>query len=157
MATEKPHKITNMLAIVPLILELDRHNYDEWRELFSSHFADYGVANHLTSLIKKPTNLSDAEWFRIDNIVKSWIYGTLSQTLLNTIQIPGALAHVVWMTLEKLFRDNKDFKTFQLDSEIRNITMGDSTLHAYCIHIKRIFDLLENLDRSVLEKNLVCI
>lgn len=56
-----------------------------WRELFSTYCAGYGVKTHLKSPTKTPSELSDAEWNMIDNVVKSWLYGTLSQNLLNTI------------------------------------------------------------------------
>lgn len=78
MAIEKPYGITNIHATVPLILDLDCHNYDAWRELFYTHYAGYVFTDHLTSPTKKPNDLDDVKWYRIDYISKSWIYGTLS-------------------------------------------------------------------------------
>ena len=66
-----------------------------------------------------------------------------------------AIAHSIWVDLEKLFRDNKENKALQLESELRNITMGDSLVTDYCTRIKTIADLLENLDAPVPERNLV--
>lgn len=54
-----------------------------------------------------------------------------------------------------LFHSNKDSKTIQYDSQLRNLTMGSSTITQYCNKIQTLADLLENLDAEVSEKNLV--
>lgn len=63
----------------------------------------------------------------------------------------------VWLTIERLFRDNKDSRAIQLDTELRNLSMGDLSVTAYFKKIKSIADLLENLDpqAKVPDKNLV--
>ncbi|CAH1429497.1 unnamed protein product, partial [Lactuca virosa] len=61
----------------------------------------------------------------------------------------------IWEDLEALFRSNKDAKALQLDLELRNITLGDSSIESYLTRIKSIADLLANIDAPVPEKNLV--
>ncbi|KAJ9552722.1 hypothetical protein OSB04_016767 [Centaurea solstitialis] len=63
----------------------------------------------------------------------------------------------VWNNLETLFRDNKDAKSMQIDSKLRNVTMGDLTVTAYCTKIKALADLLANLDpaSTIPDKHLV--
>lgn len=58
-------------------------------------------------------------------------------------------AYEIWESLEKLFRDNKESKAIQLGNELRNIVIGDSSIINYCIRIKTIFDLLENIDSPI--------
>lgn len=116
--SEKPYKMINICMHVPLILELDLHNYDAWRELFQTHCAGYGLTSHLTSLIKTLHNTVNVEWDHVNVIVKSQIYGTLSQTLLNIVHKQNAFSYVVWINLEKRFCDNKDVKVFQIDMEL---------------------------------------
>ena len=82
MANDKIYGITNIKSYVPLILDLDRLNYDPWRELFKTHCIGYSVFDHLDGTNLQPT---DKEWCKVDSIVKQWIYGTLSQNLLQTI------------------------------------------------------------------------
>ncbi|KAL7601402.1 hypothetical protein Lser_V15G26960 [Lactuca serriola] len=95
------------------------------------------------------------EWQRIDNIVKMWIYGTLSPSLLqlSSKRKPNTLA--LWCYLESLFRANKDSKAMQLDTELRNISMGNLFVTEYCTKIQTLADLLENLDAEVPKKNIV--
>lgn len=52
-------------------------------------------------------------------------------------------------------RGNKDAKAIQLDNELRNITIGDSTLTEHCTRIMTMANLLDNIDAAVPEKNLV--
>ena len=66
-----------------------------------------------------------------------------------------ASTHILWINLEKLFRDIKGAKIFQLDNEICNIGMVDSSVITNWTWDKTIIDLLENLDSPIPEKNLV--
>lgn len=152
-SSDKPSSTINIKHVVPLVLDLDRMNYDIWRELFETHCLGFGVAHHLQP--PKAKEIDDTEWIRVDSIVKSWLYSTLAQPLLHMILKKKAIAHSIWVDLEKLFRDNKENKALQLESELRNITMGDSLVTDYCTRIKTIADLLENLDAPVPKRNLV--
>ncbi|KAL4580699.1 hypothetical protein LXL04_016900 [Taraxacum kok-saghyz] len=103
-----------------------------------------------------PTALVDTpEWKRTDSIVKSWLYGTLSSSLLHLIFKKQDPAHEVWHNIEKVFRDNKANKVIQIDNELRNITMGDSSITDYCNRVKSLADLLDNMDSTVPEVKLV--
>ncbi|KAJ9553554.1 hypothetical protein OSB04_017599 [Centaurea solstitialis] len=46
-------------------------------------------------------------------------------------------------------------KALELDNELRNIVIGDSTIMEYCSRIKGISDLLTNIGSPVSERNLV--
>ncbi|KAJ9542450.1 hypothetical protein OSB04_028956 [Centaurea solstitialis] len=114
-----PHKefgITNIKTYVPLVLDLDRLNYDAWRELFTTHCVGFDVIDHIDDSIPKSTE-----------------------------------------PLETLFRDNKDAKSMQIDSDLRNVTMGDLTVTAYCTKIKAMAGLLANLNpaSAIFDKHLV--
>ncbi|KAI3504296.1 hypothetical protein L1887_32863 [Cichorium endivia] len=155
--TTNSHKafgVTNIKSYVPLVLDLERLNYDAWKELFTTHCVGFDVIDHIDDTHPKPT---DSKWKKIDSIVKLWIYGSISSSLLLMVLKKDASALQVWTNLESLFRDNKDAKSMQLDSELRNITMGDLSVTAYCTKIKSLADLLANLDpdSAVPDKHLV--
>ncbi|KAJ9551935.1 hypothetical protein OSB04_015980 [Centaurea solstitialis] len=84
-----PHKVfcvTNIKSYVPLILDLDRMNYDAWRELFTTHCEAYDTIEHIDNSYDAPTpKPTDPDWKKVDSVVKGWIYSTLSQNLLNMI------------------------------------------------------------------------
>ncbi|CAH1424980.1 unnamed protein product, partial [Lactuca virosa] len=97
----------------------------------------------------------DPKWETIDNIVKLWLYSTLNQLVLKSILKLGDIATDVWKTIEDLFHENKETKVMELDDELRTITIGDSSVMEYCIHIKSISDLLANIGSPLSERNLV--
>ncbi|KAL4588677.1 hypothetical protein LXL04_001570 [Taraxacum kok-saghyz] len=167
--SDKPTSTINIKNAVPLVLDLDQMNYDIWRELFEIHCLGFGVDDHLQP---PPSSFMDhadkdkdkataesaaakASWIRTDSIVKSWMYGTLSTSLLHMIFKKQATAFDVWSTLEKVFRDNKASKVIQLDRELRNITIGNSSVTDYCNRIKSLADRLEHMDSKVPDTNLV--
>lgn len=43
----------------------------------------------------------------------------------------------------------------QLESEIRNISMGGLCVHAYCEKVKKIDDLLQGLGKPLKERNII--
>ncbi|KAJ9539439.1 hypothetical protein OSB04_032172 [Centaurea solstitialis] len=96
---QKLYGITNIKAYVPLTLDLNELNYDAWRELFKTHCTGFGVAGHLDGSLN-PTDNNDTEWHKLDSLVKMWIYGTITQSLLTMILKKGATAQSVWKSLE---------------------------------------------------------
>lgn len=92
----KPSSTINIKHVVPFVLELHQINYDIWRELFEIHCIGYGTDDRLKPRITA-TSDKDKEkaiakfvaakdnWLRVDSIVKSWLYGTLSISLLHMI------------------------------------------------------------------------
>ncbi|KAJ9567108.1 hypothetical protein OSB04_003074 [Centaurea solstitialis] len=125
----KAYGINNIRTFVPLTLDFDKLNYDAWSELFTTHCNAFDVIDHIDTTTPKPT---DDEWKKVDSVVKLWIYGTISQALLQTVLKKDATALQVWTTLENLFGENKDARCMQLDTELRNIVMGDLSVNAYC-------------------------
>lgn len=154
-----PHKaygITNIKSYVPLILDINSHNYDTWSDLFTAHCIAYDVLNHIDATYDPPKDPpTDPEWKKLDNMVKLWLFGSISQNLITTAYSPNATARKVWLNIFSLFNDNKETTAMQLESELRCITMGELTVHEYCNKIKRISDLLEGLGEKVKERHVV--
>ncbi|XP_023766232.1 uncharacterized protein LOC111914748 [Lactuca sativa] len=154
MANKKPYGITNIKAYVPMILDLNELNYDAWCKLFTTHCKAFGVHGILTSTTK-PTSPTDVEWENLNNIVQMWLYSTMTQPLLNMILKPDSTTKSVCLSVEALFRDNKDARVIELDNEIRSLVIGDRTIADYCQKLKSLSDLLANIDSPIPEKTLV--
>ncbi|XP_012067137.2 uncharacterized protein LOC105630061 [Jatropha curcas] len=71
------------------------------------------------------SSVEQAHWDRIDNIVRQWIYGTISSDLLNTIINPDDTALDAWNQLAKLFQDNKTSIAIHLETEFANTNLRD--------------------------------
>lgn len=150
----KTFGVTNIKVYVPLILDINKLNYDALKELFQTHCNSFRVKGHLTGS-SKPTDDKDEAWSNLDDLVKMWIYGIVTQSLLNMILKPDATAHTVWTNLENLFRDKKQTRVIELDHELRTLTLGDLIISNYCERMKVIYDLLSNIGSPVPKPTLV--
>lgn len=150
----KAYSVTNIKAHVPLQLNLDQLNYEIWSEIFSNHCTGFDVADHIDDSYEpteaNPNNAppTDTEWRKLDSIVKSWLYGTITPSLLQNIFQKNLTARQAWRNLHTLFRVNKTAKAIQLDNELRTISLGNMSITDYCTKIKTMADLLANIDKA---------
>ena len=84
-----------------------------------------------------------------------WIYGTISSSLLETVLKTRCSARDLWVTIENLFRDNKEARAIQLESKLRTLTITDMYVHDYCQKLKNNTDLLANVDSLVTDHAVV--
>ncbi|XP_010412718.1 PREDICTED: uncharacterized protein LOC104699066 [Camelina sativa] len=146
--------VTNIKSHIRLILYLDDHNYDAWRELFLTHCLTFDVLGHIDGTLR-PTNANDAAWYKHDGLVKLWIYGTLAPDLFRSSFKTGRTSRDVWIRVENQFRNNKEVRAIQLDNELRTMVIGDRSIQEYCQKIKSLVDLLTNVEAPVNERHLV--
>lgn len=146
--------ITNIKTHIPLILDLDEHNYDAWRELFLTHCLTFDVLRHVDGM-STPDGDNDQQWLKRDGLVKLWIYGTLTPPLFKSSFKTGGTARDVWIRIENQFRSKKEVRAMQIDNEIRNLEIGDQSTLVYAQRLKSLADLLSNLEAPVNERSLV--
>ncbi|XP_021722455.1 uncharacterized protein LOC110689945 [Chenopodium quinoa] len=87
---------------MPVTLDHEDAQYATWVELFQIHACAYNVLDHIDEKVKRPKDIDDETWKRLDVLVKQWIYTTISKDLVNTIMKPGATAQELWSRLEEL-------------------------------------------------------
>lgn len=84
-----------------------------------------------------------------------WIYGTVSEQVLDTILKAKSTACDIWLIIENLFWDNKEAQALQYDNELRTLDIGDLNIIDYTHKVKTLSDLLANLDLPITKKALV--
>nr|GMD19320.1 E3 ubiquitin-protein ligase BRE1-like 2 isoform X1 [Ipomoea batatas] len=95
-------------------------------------------------------------WSRVDAIVLQWIYGTISDDLLNTILERDSTAELAWNRLEDIFLDNKNSRALYLEQEFSAVRMEQFTdASSYCQHLKTLADQLSNVGAPVSNNRLV--
>ncbi|XP_074287836.1 uncharacterized protein LOC141612991 [Silene latifolia] len=98
----------------------------------------------------------DAQWTRLDAIVKQWIYSTISLDLLHTILEPGATAQAAWNRLKDIFVDNQHSRAVLLEQQFSSIHMDNyNDVSSYCQALKMIADQLANVGAPVSDTRLV--
>jgi hypothetical protein len=96
---ERAFVVTNIKAHILLILDLNDHNYDAWRELFQTRCLTFDVLGHLDGTMF-PSGDNDGSWLKRDGLVKLWIYGTLAPDLFRSSFKTGGTARDVWIRIE---------------------------------------------------------
>ncbi|XP_076886713.1 uncharacterized protein LOC143536661 [Bidens hawaiensis] len=142
---------------------METANYTSWSELFKIHYQVFLVYDHLSPRITpqssstapptgdKPPLVED-NWDQLDAIVLQWIYGTISNDLLQTILKKDTHACDAWLALENLFQDNKTTRATLLKQQFTSTRLdGFKDMSSYCQALKVIADQLANVDaRSIM-------
>lgn len=59
--TDKPYGIAQIRAYILIQLDINKLNYDVWREFFETHCTSFGVLGHLDGS-SVPTSEEDTQW-----------------------------------------------------------------------------------------------
>jgi len=147
--------VSNIKNHIQITLEMENVHYDSWAELFFNVANAFDVADHIIPNADA-TVKRDAQWSRLDAIVKQWIYSTISVDLLHTILKPDANAQEAWNRLKDIFHDNKNSIAVYLEQQFSQIHMDNyPNASSYCQALKLIAEQLGNVGAPVSEDRLV--
>ncbi|CAI9279782.1 unnamed protein product [Lactuca saligna] len=107
------------------------------------------------TIISKEFGMSLASFLAINPNINCESVFVGQWSLINFVHSPNASARQIWLNIKALFYENIHATTLQLESELINISMGDLSVHDYCIKVKKIVDLLERLGKQVKENHVV--
>ncbi|XP_057528335.1 uncharacterized protein LOC130807188 [Amaranthus tricolor] len=96
-------------------------------------------------------NPSDLDlWQRLDDIVRQWSYGTISNELPNSIIDPDDKAIDTWQRLENFFHYNKSARALNLDAQFTNTKLEHSDgVKSHCTRLTTLADSLKNVGDRV--------
>jgi hypothetical protein len=93
---------------------------------------------------------------RMDCVVVSWIFNTISSDLLDDIhQHDGLLARAAWVGIEQQFLNNRESRVMLLDAEFRALSQGALSIDEYCRKMKGIADSLADLGEPISNRTFV--
>jgi hypothetical protein len=84
--------VHNIRLLVPIVLDLAANNYTHWREQFLLTVSKFSLQDLV--LYDCPAVILP-DWNRMDYTIRSWIYGTISNDLVETVLKPRASARVI--------------------------------------------------------------
>jgi hypothetical protein len=120
---------------VPVVLDLGKSNYSKWRMLVTVLLGKYKLSDH--DLIETPEANRTAEWNQEDFIVRSWLYGSISEEILDIIMVENQTAHDVYMLIRNLFLDNQMTRAIHLEAELCALIQGDLSVTASRLSLMR--------------------
>ena len=143
--------VQNIRTLIPVVLDLTAGNYNRWRDQFLLTVGKYSLQDHVLQYDPAP---SFPDWQRMDCVVKSWIFGTITDDLAASISARNS-ARVAWLAVESQFLNNKETRALLLEAKFRNFVQGDLSVAEYCKEMKRMADMLEDLGETVTDRTLV--
>ena len=144
--------VQNIRLLVPLTLDVSSTFYGRWRESLLHVVGRYSLESHVLSDVTAPTS---PDWVRMDCVVRTWITGTITDALADTVIKSGNTARTSWLAIESWFRGNRETRALHLDAEFRNFKQGDQDITTYCRKLKGMADALRDLDEPVQDRTLV--
>ncbi|XP_066327890.1 uncharacterized protein [Miscanthus floridulus] len=147
--------VQNIRLLVPVVLDSAAGNYARWREQFLLTVGKYSLQDHV---LREPPVLPHADWIRMDCVVRSWLYGTIANELVDIVMTrgdKGASARATWVAIETQFLGNKETRTILLNAQFRNFKQGDLSVTDYCKRLKTMADDLADLGTPIDDKLLV--
>ena len=87
-------------AHVPIKLELRSSNYTKWSNFFEAMCGKFGLLRHITSAPPEPR--TDA-WNEEDCAVRSWLYGSITEDVLDFTMTANQIARELWVTIANHF------------------------------------------------------
>jgi hypothetical protein len=76
-----PYATVSVKTHVPMVLEMKHSNYDKWSSFFRSLCGKFGLLQHIDGT--PAPQPADSAWQMADYCVCSWIYGSVSDGVLD--------------------------------------------------------------------------
>jgi hypothetical protein len=137
--------------VVTIVLEPSSLDYNRWRDLVLLTLCCYTPDDHVLFGVTDPS----IYWARLDNIVVTWILGTLSPELHEIVWEPTETARQTWLVIEAQFLGNSEPHVLQLDARFYTFKQGDLSVSDYYRWMKGIANNLRALGGTVTDHHLV--
>ena len=145
--------IQNIKNLIPIILDLQSSNYSKWRGYVLLILGRFELKDHVLSDVSR---FDDPAWSRMDCVVVSWLFNTISPDLLDVIhERDGISARAAWLGIEQQFLNNRESHAMLLDAEFRTLSQGALSIDDYCRKMKGMADALADLGEPVHDHTLV--
>lgn len=98
----------------------------------------------------KASEPRDFKCQQLDDIVHTWIYGTLCIILLQSIVQPKDRARDAWNRIEEIFHNNKTTHVLHLESQFNELSLAQfPNVKSYCNELNSIATNVNNVGTSV--------
>ncbi|XP_066358175.1 uncharacterized protein [Miscanthus floridulus] len=144
--------VQNIRHLIPVVLDVAAGNYTQWHEQFLLTVGKYALQDHV---LRDVPVVASPDWGRMNCVVRSWLYGTIVNDLVDVVMERGATARATWLTIETQFLGNRETRALYLDAQFRNFVQGDLSITDYCWCFKSMVDVLGDLGETVFDRTLV--
>ncbi|XP_010484950.1 PREDICTED: uncharacterized protein LOC104763247 [Camelina sativa] len=144
-------------------LKLNNSNYLLWKTQFESLLSSHKLIGFVNGAVSAPTktrqvvqddvssevtNSQYESWFCTDQLVRSWLFGTLSEEVLGHVHsLPTA--REIWLALAENFNKSSVAREFSLRRSLQLLSKKEKSLSTYCREFKSICDSLSSIGKPV--------
>lgn len=146
---------SNIHILSCVTLKLTDSNYLLWKTQIESLMSSQKLLGFVNGAVTAPpatrivvrgeadveeANPQYESWFCFDQLVRSWIFGTLSEEVLGSVHT--LLTSIeVWISLAKNFNKSSLAREFSLRRSLQLLTKKDKFLYVYCRDFKTIYEI----------------
>jgi hypothetical protein len=109
---------------------------------------------YLTCWRMKSVFYERQQWGRLDNIMLTWILGTVSVELHEIIHEPSEIARRGWRSVEAQFLSNRESHVLQINVKFHDFKHGDLRVSNYCCKMRGMVDDLHGLGETITNHHL---
>nr|CAC37623.1 copia-like polyprotein [Arabidopsis thaliana] len=146
-------------------LKLNDSNYLLWKTQFESLLSSQKLIGFVNGVVTPPAqtrlvvnddvtsevpNPQYEDWFCTDQLVRSWLFGTLSEEVLGHVH-NLTTSRQIWISLAENFNKSSIAREFSLRRNLQLLTKKDKSLSVYCRDFKIICDSLSSIGKPVEE------
>jgi hypothetical protein len=100
-----PYATISVKNHIPVTLELQQPNFNQWEPFFTSLCGKFGLLPHVDDTAEaRPT---DPAWAIADSCVRSWLLGSVGPDVLGLAVAPNQTTRELWVAIKRLFEANK--------------------------------------------------
>ncbi|KAL6647997.1 hypothetical protein ACP70R_012221 [Stipagrostis hirtigluma subsp. patula] len=147
-----PYASASVKAHVPVALDMENSNYTKWSAFFKSMCGKFGLMEHING---SPARPDDPAWEQADCCVRSWLFGSVGDNVLDLAMKPDQTANDLWVAIKDLFQANKEPAAIFLNHQFNSTVQGDMSISDYCLRMKTLADALRDVGHTVSEPQLV--
>ena len=148
-----PYATISVKSHVPLELELHSANYGKWSAFFKAMCGKFGLLHHIDGSV--PPRRTDPAWEQIDCCIRTWLYGSVSQDVLDFTMAENQTARELWVAISNKFQANKAPRAIFLSEDFHSMTQGDLSVMDFGKKMKLAADALREVGHPVAEPTLV--
>ena len=115
-----PYATISVTSHVPIKLELHSSNYRKWSAFFKAMCGKFGLLHHNNGFA--PPRRTDAAWEQIDCCVRTWLYGSVSQDVLDFAMAEDKTARELWVAISNKFQANQAPCAIFLSDDFHSMT-----------------------------------
>jgi hypothetical protein len=90
----------------------------------------------------------------MDCVVRTWLFGTITDDLADTVSEHRASARDIWLAIESQFLGNQATRALYADTDFRTFSQDDLSVADYCRLYKRKAQDLRDLGEPVSDRTL---